>query len=258
MRRIKLTLEYQGTNYCGWQQQDNGISIQAVIQDVLKVLFKKKTTLYGSGRTDADVHAEIQVAHFNAETRMTCFQLMKGLNSLLPRDIVVRAVEDVTTDFHAQFSAIGKLYRYTILNRQFPTALNQPFCWYIHHDLDVEAMRKAARLLEGEKDFTSFRGANCSARHAVRRIDRIVINREGDYIQSYFIGSGFLKHMVRILMGTLVDVGRGLRTPESIEEILQAKNRRKAGPTAPAMGLCLVQPFYDQEEMCKRIEEFQD
>ncbi|CCQ91683.1 tRNA pseudouridine synthase A [Nitrospina gracilis 3/211] len=246
MRRIKLLLEYEGSQYHGWQYQPNGITIQEVLEKRLETITGKKTPVVGSGRTDSGVHAEGQVAHFNTASNMTPRQFLKALNSLLPHDIVVRAVEEVDSDFHARKSAKRKIYRYTLLNRDYPSALRCRQAHYVAQPLKVTAMRKAARHLVGKHNFKSFQGAGCEAKSAVREIHDLSIKKRGDWIEFSVDGSGFLKHMVRNLVGTLIEVGYGRIEPDDIKAILKARDRKKAGPTAPARGLCLVEVFYDK------------
>ena len=203
MRRIKLLLEYEGTRYSGWQFQTNQVSIQGILEDKLHKITKQKTRVIGSGRTDAGVHAEGQVAHFETSSSMKPREILKALNSLLPPDIVVKKVEEAKPDFHAQISATRKTYRYTILNRDYPSALQGRVAHYIAIPiLNVTAMRKAARCLVGVKDFKSFQGSGCTARTTLREIHRLSIVKKDDFIRITVDGSGFLKYMVRIIVGT--------------------------------------------------------
>ncbi|MBI4390142.1 MAG: tRNA pseudouridine(38-40) synthase TruA [Nitrospinae bacterium] len=249
MRKLKLVLEYDGSRYHGWQVQPNGVSIQEVLQKTVERITKQETCVIGSGRTDAGVHAEGQVAHFSTESNMTGRQFLKALNSLLPRDIVVSRVEEAAPDFDARRSAAGKKYRYTILNRDYPSAFAYSRSWYIPFSLDVEAMRQAARHLVGRHDFSAFRAGNCEARSPVREILSLDIRREaGAFIVFEFEGNGFLKYMVRNIVGSLVEVGKGRMAPDRIREILESRDRTKAGPTAQPQGLCLVEVYYAPDE----------
>jgi tRNA pseudouridine38-40 synthase len=246
MRKIKIIIEYDGRAYCGWQVQLNGVAIQEKIQKALEKILKNKTTVIASGRTDAGVHAEAQVAHFRTESKMTPFQLLKALNSILPSDISIKDVCDVSPNFHSIASAKKKIYRYSILNRDFPSALNFGRVWYMERLLNVEAMKTAAKCLEGEHDFTSFRASGCGANSPVKRIFKIWFETQDGLINIFFEGGGFLKYMVRNIMGTLVLVGKNRMEPEDVEKLLKAKNRKIAGPTAPPQGLCLVSvEYYD-------------
>jgi tRNA pseudouridine38-40 synthase len=250
-RKFKILIEYEGTGYHGWQVQPNGITIQEVLQNCLKKITSEKRSVVGSGRTDAGVHAEGQVAHFETTSKMTSQQFLMAFNSFLPHDIVIKQVTEVPGSFHAQQSAVRKIYRYTILNRQFPSALQHNRCFFIQYHLDVEAMSQAKTYLEGKHDFTSFRASNCEARNPVREINKIDIDQEGDFIIIHVDGNGFLKYMVRNIVGTLVMVGRNKIQPDQIKTILESRDRKNAGPTARPYGLCLVKVFYDEEgEIC--------
>ncbi len=255
MRKIKIFLEYEGTRYHGWQYQPNKLSIQEVLENKLHKITKKKTRVIGSGRTDSGVHAEGQVAHFQTVSPMQPREFLKALNSLLPPDIVVTRVEEAKPDFHAQKSATRKTYRYTILNRDYPSAL---LCRQAHYiatpTLNVSAMRIAARVLVGQKDFKAFQGSGCSAKTTVREIFRLSVAKQDDLIRITVDGSGFLKFMVRNIVGTLIEIGWGKWPPERMKEILKSKNRRLAGPTAPARGLCLVKVVYGKKRPRKRAK----
>jgi len=241
-------LEYEGTRYSGWQFQTNQVSIQGVLESKLHKITKKKTRVIGSGRTDAGVHAEGQVAHFQTSSTMTTQEFQKALNSLLPHDIVVKKVEEAKPDFHAQISATRKTYRYTILNRDYPSALEYRRAHYIAIPiLNVTAMRKATRCLVGRKDFKSFQASGCTAKTTIREIYRLSITKKGDFITITVDGSGFLKYMVRNIVGTLIEIGWGNHPPERMQEVLKSKNRLLAGPTAPSRGLCLVKVVYGKK-----------
>lgn len=246
-RKIKLIIEYEGTRYHGWQVQPNGVSIQEILQDCLKKITREKKSVIASGRTDAGVHAEGQVAHFETTSRMTCHQFLMAFNSLLPHDIVVKHAAEASRTFHAQKSAARKIYRYTLLNRQYPSALLHDRCWFIQYPLDLKSMRRAKTYLEGRHDFSAFRASNCEAKNPVREINRIEISKKGDFINLYFDGNGFLKYMVRNIVGTLVQVGRRKIKPVEVKRILESRDRKNAGPTARPYGLCLVEVFYDEE-----------
>lgn len=239
MRKLRLLIEYDGTAYHGWQVQPNGVTIQELLEKSLTDITKTRTQVYGAGRTDAGVHAKGQVAHFMTESCMTPREFMKALNSCLPADIVILQVEEVDEQFHAQMSAVKKLYRYSILNRDFPSALNCRFAHYIAQPLDVEAMQEAAAVLVGRHDFTSFRGAGCSAKTSTRTITKCEVKRERDVIRIEVEGDGFLKHMVRNIAGTLIEIGKGRIQAAGMQAILDSRDRKNAGPTAPARGLCL-------------------
>lgn len=244
LKTIKLTLEYVGTNYCGWQVQPNGLSIQEVLENRLEKITGRKVTVLGSGRTDSGVHAEGQVAHFRTGSQLDAATFQRALNSLLPGDIVVKASVEESGDFHAQFSQKGKRYRYTILNRRHPSAFLRPFAWYLPYSLDRDRMREAAKYLVGTHDFFAFQAAKSDIKNTVRHLSLLEIREREDEILLFFEGNGFLKHMVRIMVGTLVDVGFGTIEPGKMKEILQWRDRRKAGRTAPPHGLCLERVYY--------------
>ncbi len=244
-RNLKLTIEYEGTRYHGWQIQPNGVTIQEKIEEVLLRLTGKRPKVIGSGRTDAGVHAEGQVAHFKTESPIDCTSLQRGLNGLLPDDIVINKVEEVPDDFHARFSAKGKTYRYVILNRSYPTAFERERCWQISFSLNLDAMKEAAAILSGRHDFSAFQASDCSAGHPNREIRRIEIQEKGEWVTVIVSGDAFLKHMVRNIVGTLIEVGRDKLTPADMRDILESRDRTKAGPTAPARGLFLVAVDYN-------------
>lgn len=241
--RIKLTLQYIGTHYSGWQVQPNGVTIQEILQKALSQILQEKITVVGSGRTDAGVHALAQVAHFDTIKDLSLFKICRGLNAILPKDISVLGAESVPRDFHAQLSAKSKTYAYQIWNHAIRNSFLQEYSWHMPYPLDIGRMQKAARYLVGEHDFKSFCAANSTAKTTVRRIKKIQIV-PGPLIHFSITGSGFLKHMVRNIVGTLVEVGQKKRTPSDIKKILKSHDRRKAGRTAPAKGLFLVKVIY--------------
>jgi tRNA pseudouridine38-40 synthase len=253
MRKIKLLLEYEGTRYSGWQLQVKQVSIQGVLESKLHKITGEKIRVIGSGRTDAGVHAEGQVAHFQTNSTMKLDEFLKAMNSLLPYDIVVKKVAEAKPDFHAQISATRKTYRYTILNREYPSALHSRTAHYIAIPiLNVTAMRKAARYLVGQHDFKSFQSSGCTAKSTQREIHRLSIAKEGDFIRITVDGSGFLKYMVRIIVGTLIEIGWGKWPPERMQTVLKSKDRLMAGPTAPSRGLCLVKVVYGKRPASKK------
>lgn len=243
-KKYLLIVEYEGTAYHGWQVQKNGITIQELLEKKLSQITNTKTTVLSSGRTDAGVHAEGMPAHFVTESKMKPGEFQLALNSLLPHDITIKEVRKVPMSFHARGSAKRKLYRYTILNRDYPSALNFRRSWFIPHKLDVAAMRRAAKYLEGKHDFTSFRAGNCNAKSPIRTIDCVEIFKLDDYLIFEFEGKGFLKHMVRNFIGTLVYVGKKKFPARKLKTILEARDRKIAGPTAPSHGLCLIKVEY--------------
>lgn len=244
MRKLKILIEYEGTRYSGWQCQANGLAIQEVLQKTLKKITQEKKSVVASGRTDAGVHAEGQVAHFFTASRMNSREFLKAFNSLLPSDIVVKKVQEVDSKFHAQKSATQKTYRYTILNRDFPSALRGRQAHYIASPLNVSAMRRAAKYLVGKHDFSAFQGAGGKVNSTVRKINSLTIQKKEDWVYFNVVGNGFLKYMVRNIVGTLIQVGQEKITAEQTQVILQSCDRTQAGPTAPARGLCLVAVKY--------------
>ena len=243
-RKIKLLIEYEGSAYHGWQFQRNGLSIQEVLEKCIQKTVKRKTTLHSSGRTDAGVHAEGMVAHFTTVSRMTEDEFMRAFNSFLPHDIVIKEVSVVPMGFDARRSAGKKTYRYTILNRSYPSALLYRRCLFVPFPLDISAMRRAKNYLIGKHDFTSFRASNCGSKSPVREIFKIELIKKGEFVFLFFEGGGFLKHMVRNIVGTLVQVGRRQIKASHVKLILESRDRQKAGPTAEPQGLCLVNVEY--------------
>ncbi len=244
VRTIKLTLEYDGTDYVGWQLQPNGPSIQAELEKALSKLLKEPVRITGSGRTDAGVHAEGQVASFTTTKSVPLRAFVAGVNSLLPEDIAVRAAEEREPGFDARRSARGKIYRYRILNRPTRSPLWRRTAWELFRPLDVAAMQAAAPALLGRHDYSAFRASDCCARTTVREVRQARIERAGELIEVHLEATAFLKHMVRNIVGTLVEVGLGKREPGSLAQLLEGRDRTRAGVTAPAHGLCLVEVFY--------------
>lgn len=256
---FKLTIEYSGTAYAGWQIQPHKKTVQGLIQDVLRRITQEKVNLIGASRTDAGVHALGQVAHFKTKSKITCEKFFIALAGLLPEDISVTRVEKVSSRFHAQKSARRKTYRYWIWNAKARPALLKDRVWHIWMPLDVSKMRKAAAYLRGRHDFTAFRAHQSDTRTSVRRINRISIcrgeprvrpgyaghgRRQASPLQIDITGNGFLKYMVRNIVGTLTDVGKGRLKPEDVKKILKGRDRKKAGATAPAFGLYLMSVGY--------------
>jgi tRNA pseudouridine38-40 synthase len=244
MRTIRLTIEYDGTAYSGWQRQPNGLAVQQVIEEALCQLLGQKTELRSSGRTDAGVHARGMAAAFKTSTNLPLKAFVEGTNRFLPSDIAIRDAIEVPTDFKPISDALAKHYRYTILATLIRSPLRRFHAWHIRENLDVEAMQKAAIQFVGHHNFAAFRASNCSAKTTVRRIDSVEITHEGDAIIIDVVGGGFLKNMVRVMTGTLVEIGRGRFEPEYIQMLLQSGDRKQAGVTAPACGLCLMEVYY--------------
>ncbi len=253
MRNIKLTVEYDGTNYAGWQTQNScqlsGVgckqkTIQETIEKAIKKIIHKKVKLLGSGRTDAGVHAKGQVANFKTDSGITIEKLRGALNAVLPSDIAVIKAEEAGLTFHSQFSAKSKVYRYTILNRPSRSAILCDTVYFIPYPLNLRLMREEAKFLLGRHNFKSFQAADKKKRGAVRAVKNLKITRDKDFIYIDMEADGFLYNMVRNVAGTLIEIGRGKLPKGSMEKILLSKNRRLAGPTVAARGLTLVKVNY--------------
>lgn len=242
----KLTLEYDGAPFSGWQVQLNAPSVQAKVEDALATLHSgERVPVRAAGRTDAGVHARGQVISIVPARVLSANAYERGMNTLLPPAIAVRAVERAPDDFDARRWARGKRYIYRVLASRFRSPLRDAYAWQVFLRLDVEAIRAGARSLLGTHDFSTFRGAGCAAKTTVRTLHRLDVDVQGDEFVFTVEGTAFLKHMVRNLVGTLVEVGHGRRAPGSIASILAARDRTQAGVTAPARGLCLDEVFYD-------------
>ncbi len=246
MRQVRIVVEYDGTSLSGWQRQANGPTVQAHLEDALATLLQHDVKLTGASRTDAGVHARGQVASFYTDRAIPLHGIRRGLNSMLPDSIAVVEATEAAEDFHPRFSATGKHYRYTILARADRSPRWRDRAWHHPDPLDLVAMRAGAAVLLGEHDFSAFRAAGCGARTTVRRIDHIAITpAPEDLIVVDLHGNAFLRMMVRIVVGTLSEVGTGERAPGQVAEILAWKDRKKAGITAPPQGLELVAVRYD-------------
>lgn len=246
-RNFRLVLEYDGSHYHGWQRQKGLLTIQEVLESRLEIMLNRPMSVRASGRTDAGVHAKGQVVNFYSETRMLPQEIQRGLNSLLPGDVVVLAAEEVPDSFHARFSATSKTYEYRILNRPEPSALERRFAWHICRPLCLDSIFESLKLLTGPRDFAAFMASGGSVRCTERELMRASVEQpDPEHLVFTFEADGFLRHMVRNLVGTLVEVGLGKRMPEEISSILAGKDRRAAGMTAPAHGLYLVSVQYDE------------
>ena len=245
MRHIKLVVEYDGTSLCGWQRQANGPTVQEHLETALAELLQHPTTVLGASRTDAGVHARGQVASFRTERTIPVVGIRRGLNTLLPDSIAVVDAAEAPDDFHPRLSARGKHYRYAILNRRERSPLLRDRAWHLPEPLAPAAMRAAVPELLGERDFAAFRATGCSARTTLRRIDAIDVTAGADDLVIVDVrGNAFLRHMVRILVGTLAEVGTGARTAADVRAIVESRDRTRAGVTAPAHGLTLVEVVY--------------
>lgn len=246
MRNFKIVIQYEGGRYQGWQKQgstDN--TLQGKFETLLSRLAGETVEISASGRTDAGVHAYGQVANFHMNTAMTAQELMEKINQYLPEDVAVIACSEVDARFHSRLNAKKKTYRYRVLNSAVPHIFDRKFVYQVPEELDVEAMRRAASLLIGTHDFKSFTSAKKSKKSTVRTIESIEIARTGDEIRFLYTGDGFLFHMVRILTGTLLEVGLGKRSAADMGKILAACDRQEAGALAPAQGLALMEVFYE-------------
>jgi len=244
-RKIKLTLSYDGSRYHGWQRQKNGLSIQEVLEDKISLMTRKSVRITGSGRTDAGVHAVGQVCHFSTSARLPAEVFKNGLNSLLPEDILVRRAEEAPENFHARYDAESKVYEYRILNREDPDVFLRAYTWHIARPLDLGAMENCLALLPGRRDFSSFRSAGSSNRNPVRRILRAeLLASPNGLVKLVFEADGFLRHMVRNIVGTLVGAGFGKTTEAGFLGILNAMDRQRAGVKAPPEGLFLMSVRY--------------
>ena len=245
--RYKIEIEYDGTNLVGWQKQREGESVQSLLSQAIKDFCGEEAEVFGAGRTDAGVHAIAQTAHFDINREVEAFKLREGLNFYLrsyDAPISVLAAEQVSQDFHSRFSAVSRSYIYRILNRRAPAVLEKDRVWWVPVPLDVEKMKEGAKYLLGHHDFTSFRAAECQALSPMKTLDKIEIEKHGDEIRFYVEAKSFLYHQVRNIVGTLKMVGDGHLNPEDVKVILEAKDRKKAGPTAPACGLYFYQVKY--------------
>lgn len=253
MRNLKLEIEYDGASYCGWQVQNSlhsavcspqKRSIQEVIEQALRKILQEKIKIIGSGRTDAGVHALAQVANFLTKSNISLEKLRLGLNALLPDDIVVAGIKEVSPHFHSRFDAKSKVYRYIILNRSYPSAILRDKAYFCPYPLDVRLMQQEAGVLLGRHNFKSFQAGDKEERDPVRTIKRIKVSGNKDFIYVDIEADGFLYNMVRNIVGTLVEIGRGKIPKGSLKEILVSCDRRLAGPKVPPYGLYLLRVKY--------------
>lgn len=245
MRTLRLTIAYDGTNYAGWQRQTNGISVQQLVEEAFAPLVGGVApTVAGASRTDAGVHAVGQVASVNADIDLQPVAVLRAMNTRLPEDIRVMAAEEAKPGFHARFHAVGKTYRYRLRTSSVMPPLERFYAWHAPGAKRIELMRDAAAALVGTHDFASFQGRGASVRETVRSVHRVDLESEGDEIVITIEGDGFLRHMVRTIAGTLAEIGEGARPGDDMPRILAARDRREAGPTAPACGLTLMAVRY--------------
>lgn len=248
MKRVMIVVAYDGTKYCGWQVQPNGVTIQEVLERHLSELLKEPVSVLGASRTDAGVHALGNAAVFDTNSRMPGEKVSYALNQRLPEDIRIQESKEVPLDFHPRYQKSEKTYEYRIINRRFPIPTERFYSHFTYVPLDVEQMRKAAEHLIGEHDFKSFCGTGAQVKTTVRNVTGLTIQKNGDEIIIRVTGMGFLYNMVRIIAGTLMEVGCGKYPPEYVKEILEARDRKMAGNTAPARGLTLVGVRYFSDE----------
>lgn len=245
MRNIKLTIEYDGTNYSGWQTQRAQKTVQKTIETALGRMLGEEICLTASGRTDSGVHALGQAANFKTKTRLSCEKIKRALNGNLPQDISIKDCRDVMPDFNARFDVKSKLYRYTIYNSSSKMAINRQYVCRLAYPLDINIMKKEAKALVGKRDFKAFHASGRKVDDCIRHIKRIDIKKDKkNFIYIDIEANGFLYNMARNIVGTLVEVGRGKMLPGSTKKILKKRNRNIAGPTMPAKGLCLVKVKY--------------
>lgn len=243
--RFKLTIEYDGRPYSGWQRLPDGPSVQGALEEAIEKLTGEKTDVIGSGRTDSGVHALAQVAHVDIEKTIEPWKLVDALNALIrPHPISVLQAEEAAPDFHARFDAVRRVYLYSILNRRAPAALARGFVWRLANELDADAMQAAAQRLLGKHDFTTFRDSHCQAKSPVKTLDRCDVIRVEDTVQVWCEARSFLHRQVRSIVGTLVEVGLGKMTADDVTAALEAKDRARCGPVAPSDGLFLTRVDY--------------
>lgn len=247
MKRVKLIVAYDGTNYCGWQIQINGITVEEVLNKALTDLLGVETAVIGASRTDSGVHAMANVAVFDTDSKIPGEKFSFALNQRLPNDIRIQSSKEVAPDWHPRFCNSTKTYEYKILNRRFDMPLCRLYTHFVYMPLDVEKMKAAAEYIVGEHDFASFCSSGSQVESTVRTVYSLEVSRENDIISIRISGNGFLYNMVRIIVGTLMKVGLGVYPPEHMREIIEAKDRNAAGPKAPACGLTLVGIDYETE-----------
>ena len=245
MKRIGMVVAYDGTNYCGWQIQPNGITIQGVLNKCLTELLGEKIEVMGASRTDAGVHALGNVCVFDTNTRIPGEKISFALNQSLPEDIRIQLSEEVEPDFHPRYTDSEKTYEYRILNRTFPVPTERLYSYFYHYKLDEKKMREATSFIIGRHDFASFCGSGAQVKSTIRTITSATVERDGDIITIRISGTGFLYNMVRIIAGTLIEIGNGQYPPERMKSIVEACDRSAAGPTAPACGLTLIGIRYE-------------
>lgn len=247
MKRIKLEIAYDGTEYNGWQAQPGKVTVEGVVSKALSDFLREEITLIGASRTDSGVHARGNVAVFDTNTMIPAEKICYAINRYLPWDIRVLNSVEVAGDFHPRKVNSKKTYEYKILNRNISIPTERLYSYFVYYDIDIKAMQEAADYLIGEHDFKSFCSVKTQVTDTVRKIYQLKVEKEGDTIKITVIGNGFLYNMVRIIVGTLIEVGRGVKAPRDMDKILKGLDRRLAGPTAPAHGLTLIGIEYDKD-----------
>jgi tRNA pseudouridine38-40 synthase len=243
--RYRLTIEYDGTPFVGWQRQENGLSVQQAISDALEKFCQSRIAVHGAGRTDAGVHARGQCAHIDLPRHYPPDTVANAVNQhLKPLPVAILRAEEASADFHARFSARMRHYAYRIINRRAPLCLERERAWLVHAPLDAEAMAQAARLLEGRHDFTTYRSVHCQAKSPVKTLERLEVARFGEEIAIEASARSFMHNQVRSLVGSLKMVGEGKWRPDQVKKALEARDRAACGPVAPACGLCLMAVDY--------------
>ncbi len=249
MKNIKLIIEYRGTAYWGWQRQNDVMTVQESLENAISKLTGEDIKLIASGRTDKGVHAIGQVANFKTESSIPGRNYKFALQEYLPDDISIVDSEEVDIFFHSRFDAIGKVYRYRVYTAKLPRALYREFYYHYSYDLDLEKIRQASNCLIGSHDFKSFMGRDCSAKSTIRTINSIAVERDGDIIEFVINGQSFLRYMVRILVGTMLQVGSGKIHIDDLKRIIDGRKREYAGITSPAHGLYLEKVFYREKHL---------
>lgn len=248
MQRWKITIEYDGTSYAGWQVQDDLMTVQYAVEEAIKKLSGETVRVHVCGRTDSGVHALGQVAHFDLKRPTTPKEIQDGLTHYLMignHAVVITNAEQVSDEFHARFHATMRYYRYDIMNRHAPIAIKKNYAWHVRKKLNIQAMQEGANHLLGEHDFTSFRASECQAKSPIKTVETITVTREGDVVSIHVSARSFLHHQVRNFVGTLKKVGEERWSPQKVKEALEAKDRAEAGPTAPSQGLFFVKVDYN-------------
>lgn len=245
MNRIRLTIEYDGTAYVGWQSQPVGATIQQSLEKSLHEVARQPVSTVSSGRTDAGVHARAMIVHFDTPVDLPMSAWREGVNRHLPDDIAVQSAEVVPNNFHARYDALAKHYRYTIFHGAVRSPLKSRYSWHIKRNLDVKSMQRAAADMVGRHDFGAFRSSGCDAKTTIRQIYAASFGQHGNVLYFDVVGNGFLRNMVRVIVGTLVEIGTGQRCADVMEELLHNGCRDDSGVTAPPQGLCLMQVWYD-------------